>query len=45
MSSHHYHLGKPDIVVTVWPDLPEALKAGILLMVKAALGGRPSDRS
>jgi len=37
----------PDLaaVVAAWPELPEALKAGIVAMVKAALGGRPSDRS
>ena len=28
-------------VATAWPDLPEAIKAGIVAMVKAALGGRP----
>jgi len=28
-------------VVDAWPELPEALKAGIVAMVKAALGGRP----
>ena len=30
----------PDLaaVVEAWPDLPEALKAGILAMVKAASG-------
>jgi len=26
-------------VVDAWPDLPEALKAGIVAMVKAASGG------
>jgi len=25
-----------DAVVAAWPDLPEAIKAGILAMVKAA---------
>ncbi len=27
-------------VVDAWPELPEALKADIVAMVKAALGGR-----
>ena len=27
-----------DAVVTVWPELPEAIKAGIVAMVKAASG-------
>jgi len=27
--------------VAAWPELPEAIKAGIVAMVKAALGGRP----
>jgi hypothetical protein len=26
------------VVVAAWPDLPEAIKAGILAMVKAAAG-------
>jgi hypothetical protein len=26
------------VVVEAWPDLPEALKAGIVAMVKAASG-------
>jgi hypothetical protein len=31
----------PDLaaVAEAWPELPEAIKAGILAMVKAALGG------
>jgi hypothetical protein len=34
-------LARPDLatVVDAWPKLPEALKAGILAMVKAASGG------
>jgi hypothetical protein len=34
--SHH----DPDLtaVVDAWPELPEAIRAGILAMVKAALG-------
>ena len=33
----------PDLaaVVAAWPELPEAIKAGILAMVKAASGSRP----
>ena len=30
-----------DAVVAAWPDLPEAIKAGILAMVKADSGSRP----
>jgi hypothetical protein len=35
----------PDLaaVVSAWPGLPEALRAGILAMVKAA-GGQPGER-
>jgi hypothetical protein len=28
-------------MVAAWPNLPEAIRAGILAMVKAALGSRP----
>jgi len=33
----------PDLaaVVEAWPDLPEAIKAGIVVMVKAAARGAP----
>jgi hypothetical protein len=27
----------PETVVAAWPELPEAIKAGILAMVKAAI--------
>jgi len=29
-----------DAFVAAWPDLPEAIKAGILAMVKAAAGNK-----
>ncbi|MGO8897080.1 MAG: hypothetical protein ACLQU5_01830 [Isosphaeraceae bacterium] len=32
-----------DAVVTVWPELSEAIKAGIVAMVKAASGSRPDQ--
>ncbi len=35
-------MNSPDLaaVVEAWPDLPEALKAGIVAMVKAGAGGQ-----
>jgi hypothetical protein len=30
-----------DAVLAAWPNLPEAIRAGILAMVKAASGSRP----
>jgi hypothetical protein len=32
-------------VLTAWPDLPEAIKAGILAMVKAVSGGAGVDEA
>ena len=32
--------GDIGIVVTAWPELPEAIQAGIVAMVKAASPGR-----
>jgi hypothetical protein len=32
-------------VMASWPELPEAIKAGIVAMVKAASGSRPYRRA
>jgi hypothetical protein len=37
----------PDLadVVAAWPDLPDAIKAGVLALVRAAVGKRPTDEA